>query len=130
MRAWFLLLPLALTACDPSADRIAASHGQTALDTELTGRSAGQPTDCIDVRSGTSLDIVDGSTLVYRAPQAIYFNRLGSACPGLRRTSRLAVEPALPGRYCRLDRIRVIDEGSSVAGATCPLGQFTAYARR
>lgn len=130
MRIWILPLLLLLAGCDPSAERIEASRAQSALDAELAGRQAAETTDCISTFSGQALDVIDNRTLVYRTPRVTYVNRLEGACPGLSRFSRLIVEPTDGSRYCRLDRVRPIDPGSSIPGAVCPLGRFTAYPRR
>ena len=129
MRALAIFPLLLLSACDPSAERVEAGRRQSALGTELAGRQPGETTDCISTTGGGAFDVVDARTLVYRTGWVTYVNRLESACPGLRPTSRLIIEPTDNSRYCRLDRVRPVDDGSTSIGAICPLGRFTAYTR-
>lgn len=119
---------LLLAGCATSGDVAAADEAELAA--ELANRRAGEPVDCIDVRASQSLVPVAADTVILRDFGTIWVNELESACPGLRPTSTLIVEPSLAGRYCRNDLIRPLDPGSRIAGATCRLGDFTPYSER
>jgi hypothetical protein len=67
---------------------------------------------------------------VLRRGDTVWVNRLEGHCPGLRPLNTLVVEPSLGGQYCRNDRVRAIEPGSSIPGPICPLGDFTPYRRR
>ncbi|MDP8995294.1 MAG: hypothetical protein M3N07_10020 [Pseudomonadota bacterium] len=123
MRA--LILPLALAGC-MAADDALGDTAREELDRELAGRVAGAPQDCVPQVQAQSLRVVDSRTVVYRGLDAIWVNRLRAACPGLRPTSTLIVEP-FGDRYCRGDRIRGIEPGGSIPGPICVLGAFTPY---
>ena len=121
----YLILVLALAGCMEA--RSEPGREELALSRELEGRVAGPPQDCINATPSTSLNIVSRDTLVYRAGATIWVNRIPGGCPGTRPFNQLIVEPSSAGRYCRSDRIRAVETGSSIPGPICPLGQFTPY---
>ena len=119
MRVLALLLVLGgCAAVDDSA--------QEDLTRELAGRAAGAAQNCISANQNQAFQAVDRSTLVLRASDAIWVNRLGGNCPGLRPMSTIIVE-TFSGQYCRGDRFRTIEAGSSIPGATCVLAEFVPY---
>jgi hypothetical protein len=119
MRILTLLLVLAgCAAVDGSA--------QEDLARELAGRPAGAAQNCVSANQSQSLQAVDRSTIVLRAADAIWVSRLRAACPGLRPMSTIIVE-SFTGQYCRGDRFRAIEAGSSSPGLTCVLAEFVPY---
>ena len=119
MRILTLLLVLAgCAAVDGSA--------QEDLARELAGRPAGAAQNCVSANQSGSLQAVDRSTIVLRAADAIWVSRLRGACPGLRPMSTIIVD-SFAGQYCRGDRFRSIEAGSSSPGATCLLAEFVPY---
>ena len=122
------LIPIGLLAGCATVSADTASQ-EADLAQELAGRTAGAAAECIDTSSGQALDIASANTLVVRQGRTIWVNRLPSACPGLRPMDQLVVEPAISGRYCRNDRFRSVQPGSSVPGAYCRFGRFTPYRR-
>ena len=121
----YLILALTLAGCMDS--RMEPSREEVGLARDLEGRTAGAPQDCIASTPGTGLDIVSSDTLVYRSGSTIWVNRIEGGCPGLRPFSQLIIEPTSAGRYCRGDRVRGLEAGTSIAGPICPLGPFTPY---
>lgn len=118
------LLPFLLLA----AGCATASAREADLSGELAGRTAGKAEECVPSSTGSNLVARDSRTLVYRDGDTLWVNRLAAACPGLRPTATLIVE--LHGsRYCRGDRFRTIEPGSSIPGPSCLLGDFTPYRR-
>ena len=120
-----MMLVLLLGGCATMSGDSASER----LSRELAGRAEGAAVDCVDTAPSRSLDIVSSDTLVYRTAGAVWVNRLPSACPGLRPMDQLIIEPALSGRYCRNDRFRAHQPGSSVPGPYCRFGSFTPYRR-
>lgn len=125
MRA--LALCIALTACATGSSL--ETELRTNLTRDLAERQAGEPVSCVDPMPGRGLQIVDRSTLVYESGDTIFVNRLEAECPSLRPTSTLIVE-TFGSRYCRGDRVRASEPGSSIPGPYCLLGNFTPYRRR
>jgi hypothetical protein len=127
MRLLPLLLILAGCAATGSEG---PSRDQEALSRELADRVAGESVSCISPPSSSAaLTIVDGRTLVYREGRTLWVNRLRDECPGLRPLDTLIVE-VHGSQYCRHDRFRSLQSGSSIPGPTCRLGDFTPYRRR
>ena len=99
---------------------------QVGLAQETAGRVPGPAMSCIPYEINESIRVIDQQTLVYGWGRTIFINRLGAACPGLRPTSTLIVEPN-GSRYCRGDRMRSQDAGVAVPGPTCLLGDWVPY---
>lgn len=119
----FLPLLLALSGCAALGDR---EDEGAELARQLAGRSAGAPQSCVPIAQATSLEIVDRQTLAYRVGSTTYVNRLPTDCPGMRPFNTLIVETH-GSQYCRLDRVRALEPGSSIPGPICPLGDFIPY---
>lgn len=127
MKTFALMLALALGGCaaaGPVGDRESA-----ALERQLAERVAGEPDRCVSRIGTTALRAVDRRTLVYDVPGALWVNRLRADCPGLRPDSVIVIETSGDG-YCRNDRFRTLEAGSSIPGPVCLLGDFTPYRRR
>ena len=121
------LLPLLiLTAGCAATGTDVSSRDQQALAEELTGRSAGKAQACVPARQAQSLQIVDRRTIVYRDFDTVYVNRLDADCPGLRPFNTLIIE-ANGSQYCRGDRVRAVEPGSSIPGPFCVLRDFVPY---
>lgn len=120
-----LLLMLALAGCAAAGD-VEDTREKLALERQLASRVSGEPRDCVSRIGAQPLRAVDRRTIVYDVPGAIWVNRLAAECPGLRPDSTLIVE-TFGDRYCRNDRIRSLEPGSTIPGPMCRLGQFTPY---
>jgi hypothetical protein len=119
------LLPLLILLAGCAAP-MASGKEADELARELEGRVVGEPTSCIPIRQTTSLTVVDARTLAYRTGQTTWINRLDSDCPGMRPLTTLIVE-AHGSQYCRGDRVRTQDPGTTIPGPICVLGDFTPY---
>jgi len=122
-----LLALLAVGGC--AAAGSLEERERTALDRDLAERVAGPPERCISTTQGVSLTAVDRRTLVYDTPGTLWVNRLRADCPSLRPDSAIVIEAA-GDNYCRLDRIRALEPGTTIPGPICTLGDFTPYRRR
>jgi hypothetical protein len=118
-----LLIPLAGCAAASSP-----SDGEDRLARELAGRVAGEPQRCISLMPHQGLTIEDRQTLVHRGGNVIWVNRLEHECPGFGPMNTLVIE-AHGSQYCRGDRVRAIEPGSSIPGPVCPLADFVPYRR-
>ncbi|HYG30182.1 MAG TPA: DUF6491 family protein [Allosphingosinicella sp.] len=124
-RGSILVFALAGCAAGGSID----DRESSALARQLAERVAGEPDRCVSRIGSTSLHPVDRRTLVYDTPGTLWVNRLRAECPGLRPDSLIVIE-ASGESYCRNDRFRAVERGSSIPGPTCLLGDFTPYRRR
>lgn len=101
---------------------------QRELAQELSGRTAGPAQNCVPVRQGDSLRIVDSRTLAYDQGRTIWVNRLDRGCAGLRPMNTLIAEVS-GSQYCRGDRVRGLETGSSIPGPSCILRDFVPYTK-
>lgn len=122
------LVPIIAAALLSSCSYPPAPPG-VALARETAGLVAGPPQSCISTISGQGLRVVDAQTLAYGSGRSVAINRMRAPCPGLEPTSTLIVEPGLGGQYCRGDRVRALEVGSTIPGATCILGDWVPYRR-
>ncbi|TFI56533.1 hypothetical protein E2493_19525 [Sphingomonas parva] len=119
---------LALGGCAAGSSDTAPTRDQEAFSREIAGLTASEPQSCIPVEQNEALTIVDTRTVVRRSGRTIWVNRLKADCPGLRPLATLIVE-VHGGQYCRGDRVRGLDPGSTIPGPQCPLGDWTGYRR-
>lgn len=105
------LLPLAATASDP-----------------LAGRVAGAPRQCIDVSATTGPDIVDSQTILYRRNASTLYRTTVEGCPSLRPMATLIVE-MYGSQLCRNDRFRVLEPGVAIPSAPCRFDDFVPYTK-
>jgi hypothetical protein len=122
------LLPLLLLVTACAATGAGPSSGETEVSTELAGRTAGEPRDCVSTSPGVNLVPRGRQALVYEAGDTIWVNRLAAACPGLDELSQIIIE-VQGTQYCRGDHFRARDSGQSIPGPICILGSFTPYRR-
>ena len=104
------------------------TRDQEAFARDLAGRTAGAPEACVAAIQNQPLRIVDRQTIAYDRGDTIWVNRLDSNCPGLRPFNTLIVE-VQGSQYCRGDRIRALEPGSSIPGPVCILRDFVPYRR-
>jgi hypothetical protein len=117
-----VLTLLAVLAGCAAVDR----SGQEELARELSGRAAGATQQCVDTSESGTPVAVDRRTVVLRTADAVWVNRLAADCQGLTPMSTIIAE-SFAGRYCRNDRIRAVEAGSSTPGPRCRLGAWTPY---
>ena len=125
MRSFVLLILLsgcAATGPGPEA------RERDAFASELAGRVAGEPETCVSAIQNQPLRIVDRRTIAYDRGGTIWVNRLDGDCPSLRPLNTLIVE-AHGSQYCRGDRVRALEPGTSIPGPVCILRDFVPYRR-
>ena len=122
-----LIFALALSGC-AAVGQGPEAREQAAFARELEGRVAGPAETCVSTMQNQPLRIVDRRTLAYDRGGTIWVNRLGSECPGMRPFNTLIVE-VHGSQYCRGDRVRALEPGTSIPGPICILGDFVPYRR-
>jgi hypothetical protein len=121
-----LMIVLLLAGCSATDMH---SRDRNALATELAGRTAGPPQDCVSIEQMSSLRPVDAQTVTLDRGATIYVNHLAGACGNLGPTDTLIIE-AHGSQYCRGDHFRSQPfGGSAVPGPICILGDFVPYRR-
>ena len=97
--------------------------------TELVGRVAGAPRDCVPIR--TERESEDrrrrpGDAGLRQRP-TVWANHLGPGCSfGL---NDIPVFEPTGGSYCRGDIVRSVDRDSHIPGPSCVLGDFVPFTR-
>jgi hypothetical protein len=123
MRIHIILLAAMLGSC--AAPPPVAAPQQL---TELAGRTAGAPKDCLAVQPTENLRVADDrSTLLYGFGKTIWVNALGPSCGfGVNDIPVLEVHNS---GYCRGDIVRSVDRYSHIPGPSCVLGAFVPFTR-
>lgn len=124
MRFAGAIAALLLASCAPVP---IASEADLARET--AGRVAGPALSCISSSTGNNLRPLDAGTLAVGSGQTIYINHFAQPCQALSSTASLIVEAGAGGQYCRGDRIRTLEPGSTIAGPYCVLGDWIPYRR-
>ena len=125
MKVRTALATLLLSAC--AAPQPTTSSQQPP--SELVGRTAGAPQDCVSISQTGSLRVSenDRHTLLYDSGRTIWANPLGPSC-GFSEDDVLVTEVS-GSYYCRGDLVRSIDRTSHIPGRSCVLSDFVPYRR-
>ena len=123
MKVRTALTALLLGAC--AAPQAAPSSQQPS---ELAGRTAGAPQDCVSISQTGSLRVSenDRHTLLYDSGRTIWANSLGQC--GFSDDDVLVTE-VTGSYYCRGDLVRSFDRTSHIPGRSCVLSDFVPYRR-
>jgi len=126
---WLVAGALVLTGCTASAEQQASETARSdrELATELEGRTAGKPVDCISASSVQGPTMIGKNTVLYReGGRTLWRNDLVASCPAMGPGNTIVIE-LHGGQICRNDMFRVIEPGSSIPSGFCRLGKFTPY---
>ena len=124
MRA--LMLIAAATAV-ASCSRPVMPPTTNAVAQAIGGRVAGPAQTCVSNNPAENLHVLDPQTVAYGYGSTVYVNRLVEACPALSQFNTLIVEGSTGGQYCRGDRVRGLEPGSTIPGPSCNLGDWVPY---
>lgn len=128
----FLNLLPALALIGAAVPAVAAKRvsetGEAKLAKALEGRTPGKPVDCISLRNARSSQVYDGTAIVYEDGRTLYVNRPTIGAESLRRDDIL-VSKTWSDRLCRIDTIRLLDQGSRFEHGFVGLGQFVPYTK-
>ena len=125
MKHLLSLAAIALAGCAGHSET-SPTREQEALGRELAGMRAGEAKRCIAAHRQGSPTIVDRSTVTLQEGRTLWVNRLDSPCPGLQPFNTLIVE-VHGSEYCRNDKVRGLEPGSSIPGPICLLGDWVPY---
>ena len=93
---------------------------------EIEGRVAGEPVDCINLRSIRSSRIIDDTAIVYEVGNTIYVNRPRSGQESLDSWDTMVVKP-FGSQLCSIDTIKLVDPGTWMLSGIVFLGDFVPY---
>ncbi|WP_375392278.1 hypothetical protein [uncultured Sphingomonas sp.] len=134
MRTLILMLALTAGACvqtpkEVAAEAAAADKSRAALDTELSGLTAGPPQSCIntfDTRDGSTTSF--GDTLVYRATGGTRYVTKTTGCTGIGGNGQNILITRTPTtQLCRGDIATTVDRASHTFSGSCSFGDFVPY---
>lgn len=111
-----------------AAPAIAADDPEAELAEAIEGRVAGEPVDCINLRSVRSSRIIDDTAIVYDAGSTIYVNRPRAGADSLDRWDTL-VTKLHSSRLCRIDVVQLYDSSSRMQTGFVFLDDFVPYRR-
>ena len=130
--ARFLNLLPALALIGAAVPAVAATRvsesGEAKLAKALEGRTPGKPVDCISLNRARSSQIYEGTAIVYQDGSTLYVNRPSTGAESLRRDDIL-VSKTYTDQLCRIDTIRLLDQGSRFERGFVGLGQFVPYTK-
>jgi hypothetical protein len=124
-----LLLGAALVAGTPALARVdRAAAGAAKLDKALTGRIAGEPVRCINLRDIRSSTVFDRTAILYEVGGKLYLNRPTSGASSLDDDDILLTN-TVGSQLCNLDMVRMIDRGANFPRGFVSLGKFVPYTK-
>lgn len=91
-------------------------------------RQSGAPVNCIDPRHQTSVQVIEGTAIVYEYGSRLYVNRPVQGAEALRRTDVL-VASSFREQLCRLDTVTLLDPPSRFPRGVVTLGSFVPYSK-
>jgi hypothetical protein len=125
------LLPVLLGAAAMTAVPAQAGDRRSPeqqLEQALRGRVAGEPVDCINLRSVRNSRVINRTAILFDAGGTIYVNRPRSGAQSLTDWDTQVVRP-FGQRLCTIDTITMVDPGSGFFRGTVFLGEFVPYHR-
>ncbi len=127
MRSLRFLLGTLLLAAAP-LQAAAPRDPEAALSRLLEGRQAGEPVDCINLRSIRSSRVIKGTAIVYDAGGTLYVNRPRAGADSLDDRDALVLRTTL-SRLCSIDTLQTFDTASGFYTGNVFLGEFVPYRR-
>lgn len=127
-----LLAPLIAAAAAASVLAVAPGQAAPRLSPEarlakaIEGRVAGEPVDCINLRSIRSSRIIDETAILYEVGSTLYVNRPRAGQESLDRWDTM-VTRTFGSQLCSIDTIRMVDPASRMLTGIVFLGDFVPY---
>lgn len=94
----------------------------------LEGRVAGEPVDCVNLRTVRSSRVIRGIALLYDAGNVIYVNRPRAGADALNDWTAQVSRP-FNNRLCSIDPVQLIDPFTGSFHGTVFLDEFVPYRR-
>ncbi|MEO9130104.1 MAG: hypothetical protein ABI240_02730 [Sphingomonas sp.] len=120
------LLGVSATALAADRDN---SKNEAKLAAALSGRVAGKPVSCINLRDIRSSQIIDGTAIIYDTGGGkLFVNRPRTGADSLD-SDDILVTKTYGSELCSLDTINLIDRGSRMQSGFVGLGEFVPYTK-
>ena len=101
--------------------------GEQRLAKRLEGRVPGRPVDCLTHSQRDSVEIIDRTALIYGSGRTVYVNR--PRYPDSLDSSDILVTHLHGSQLCKMDLVRLRDQGSNMSTGFVTLEQFVPYTR-
>ena len=124
----FLLGAAAIAAFAAPAQAGPRLSPEAELERALQGRVAGEPVDCVNLRTVRSSQIIDRTAILFDSGTTIYVNRPRHGAETLSRHDAQVVRP-FGSRLCSIDTIQMVDTSSGIDTGHVFLGEFVPYRR-
>jgi hypothetical protein len=122
-----LLAGAAAVLAVPASAGPRLSH-EAQLQRALEGRVAGEPVDCVSLRTARNSRIINGTAIVFDAGSTIYVNRPRSGAESLNDWDTQVTHP-LSDRLCSIDTVKMVDPVTGHLSGVVFLGDFVPYRR-
>lgn len=126
LRSFSLLAGTLLLAAAPVA--AGTPEGEAKLAEALEGRIAGEPVDCINLRTVRSSEVIKDTAIIYKSGATLYVNRPAAGAESLDKWDVL-VTRTLSSRLCDVDVVYLRDRGTNMQTGFVLLGDFVPYRR-
>ena len=130
----YLLAAVALL-CVPAPTLVqAATDAPAALSSqalkELSGRTAGAPVSCVQLRRITATRIVDATAIIYKqSPRLWYVNQPDNGRCALLRPNRVLITTTTTSQLCGNDLVTIAEASSPITYGACGLSRFVPYTK-
>ena len=128
MRFVSALAASALLLAGAASGIAATQKGEERLARIIDGRVAGKPVDCIYLPRVRSSQIISGTAIVYDAGSTIYVNRPDGGARSLSSGDVMVTKPHA-NQLCKVDIVRLRDQGTHFERGFVNLGNFIPYTR-
>jgi len=98
------------------------------LERLLEGRVAGKPTNCINLTSASSSQVIDRKAIVYRVGGTLYVNEPRSGAETLD-SDDILVTKTYGSNLCSIDTVKLVDRSSQFPRGFVILGDFVPYTK-
>ncbi|KRB80866.1 hypothetical protein ASE00_17800 [Sphingomonas sp. Root710] len=97
---------------------------------ELSGRTAGAPVSCVQLRRIGATRIVDATAVIYKQSARLwYVNQPDNGRCTLLRPNRMLVTTTSTGQLCSNDLLTIAEPSSPITYGACGLGRFVPYTK-
>ncbi len=129
LRKAFTALIGGLTLATVPAQAAQRPSGEAELARVLQGRVAGEPVDCINLRTATRSRVINGTALLYYVGGTVYVNRPRAGADTLRNWDTQVTRQFGTSRLCSIDTVNMVDPISGTLSGIVFLDEFVPYRR-
>lgn len=119
---------LAASSIAPAQTDAYSTKASNKLAKALAGRSPGKPVSCIGNSRGSTMQVIDDSTILFREGGTVYVQKPRGGCHGLGSGNyTLVTRINATTRLCRGQISALVDRVSGFTYGSCVFGDFLPY---